>query len=79
MVDNIISKLTLLDKLYLHTMITDGKRRKSQAFSFSVFIFDGGDLLKSPPSDWLYVEITKDLKKRWGVTIYGWSKKLDFL
>ena len=71
MVDNIISKLTLLDKLYLHTMITDGKRRKSQAFSFSVFIFDGCDLSKSPTSDWLNLKITKDLKKMSIWEFYG--------
>ena len=42
-----------------------------------MFIFDGGDLSKRPSSDWLCVEITKDLKKRWGVTIYGRSNNLE--
>ena len=66
-----ISKVILLDQLYLYKMIPEGKRRKSQAFSFSVLIFCRSDLSKRLSSDWLYVEITKDLKKMSIWEFYG--------
>jgi hypothetical protein len=72
-----ISYLNLLDKLYLHKMIADGKRRKdkkiSTPFHFALPPKNSNDLQKSGVR-WIFEPIVSGVRGKWHLRGVYWLK-----